>query len=97
MTESKAGTIGALLARTNEGAAREADLAQLLTCLQDGGPVVAWVHGASGSGKSGLIDRFAEHANDQFCRWRSHNSLRITLTRRRHQQSRRDGFACICE
>ena len=47
MVEPRQSTIRDLLSRVDdsETSSREAELAQLLACLQDGGPVVAWVHG----------------------------------------------------
>jgi hypothetical protein len=38
------------------------ELAQLEACLQDAGPIVAWVHGPSGCGKTRLLDEFSARA-----------------------------------
>ena len=64
MVEPRQSTIRDLLSRVDdsETSSREAELAQLLACLQDGGPVVAWVHGASGADKLALMDLFESRA-----------------------------------
>ena len=40
---------------------RDALLAMIATCLQDTGPIVVWLHGPTGAGKSELLDAF-EHS-----------------------------------
>jgi HEAT repeat protein len=57
-------TIGDLLSARDEGADayRQAELARLETCLADSGPLVAWIHGADGHGKSSLLKAFCERA-----------------------------------
>jgi len=42
---------------------RPVELAQLEACLHDDGPVVAWVHGPSGAGKTPLLDEFSRRAD----------------------------------
>lgn len=63
MAESGTRTIGELLS-ANDGADdyRQAELARLETCLADAGPLVAWVHGPDGCGKSSLLQAFCERA-----------------------------------
>ncbi len=43
---------------------REREIAALLECLQDGGPLVTQVHGVAGVGKSSLLAAFHERARD---------------------------------
>jgi hypothetical protein len=64
VTERSRQTIRDLLeSRSDEPvAARPLELAQLEACLGDAGPVVAWVHGPSGTGKTQLLDEFARRA-----------------------------------
>lgn len=64
MAETKARTIGDLLSARDDStdAYRQAELARLETCLADSGPVVAWIHGPDGRGKSSLLDAFCKRA-----------------------------------
>ena len=64
MAEAGKRTIGDLLSAPDEGADayRQAELARLETCLADSGPLVAWIHGADGHGKSSLLKAFCERA-----------------------------------
>ncbi len=57
-------TISELLAQqpSSPDAARHAALARLMTALQPSGPVVTWVHGGAGVGKSRLLKAFGEQA-----------------------------------
>ncbi|MDH3351964.1 MAG: winged helix-turn-helix domain-containing protein [Gammaproteobacteria bacterium] len=43
---------------------RSAELTRIATCLQDGGPIVVWLHGPMGSGKTELLSAFAKKAKD---------------------------------
>lgn len=43
-------------------------LAQLVRCLEDHGPIVAWLHGPTGAGKSALLARFSQLATDDGAR-----------------------------
>lgn len=64
MAEPKKQTIGDLLC-ASEGAPdawRQAELARLESCLADSGPLVAWIHGPDGCGKSSLLRAFCERA-----------------------------------
>ncbi len=65
MAETRARTIGELLSADADSAAayRRAELARLESCLADSGPVVAWIHGPDGLGKSSLLDAFCERAS----------------------------------
>jgi len=59
-------TFGALLAeRRATLAGRDDELDALLELLDDGGPLVAVVHGVAGSGKSALLRAFAARAADR--------------------------------
>ena len=64
MAEPGKRTIGDLLSARDDGAdaCRDAELARLETCLADTGPLVAWIHGADGHGKSSLLQAFCERA-----------------------------------
>ena len=64
MAEAGKRTIGDLLSARDDGADayREAELVRLETCLADTGPLVAWIHGADGHGKSSLLQAFCERA-----------------------------------
>lgn len=64
MVETRARTIGDLLSAGVDSAAdyRRAELARLESCLADSGPVVAWIHGPDGHGKSSLLNAFCERA-----------------------------------
>lgn len=65
MAEAQKRTIGDLLSASDEDdGRRRAKLARLETCLADTGPVVAWIHGPDGHGKSSLLQAFCEHAED---------------------------------
>ncbi len=65
MADAGTRTIGDLLS-ANDGVDgyREAELARLETCLADAGPLVAWIHGPDGCGKSSLLQAFCERAQD---------------------------------
>ena len=54
---------GALLAR-RALVGRDAELAALRTLHEDGGPLVAVVHGVAGAGKSALLRAFAAEHDD---------------------------------
>ena len=54
---------GALLARRTL-VGREPELAALRTLHEDGGPLVAVVHGVAGAGKSALLRAFAAEHDD---------------------------------
>lgn len=43
---------------------REAELARLLKCIEEGGPAVVHVHGIGGVGKTTLLDEFARRARE---------------------------------
>lgn len=62
MAEIRKQTIGDLLSAHDDGADtyRQAELARLETCLADSGPLVAWIHGADGHGKSSLLQAFCD-------------------------------------
>ena len=64
MVESRARTIGDLLSAGEDPADgnRRLELARLESCLADSGPVVAWIHGPDGCGKSSLLNAFCERA-----------------------------------
>ena len=64
MADAGRRTIGDLLAAGDGSgkAGHQAELARLEACLADPGPVVAWIHGPDGSGKSSLLDAFCERA-----------------------------------
>jgi hypothetical protein len=60
------GTFGALLAeRRATVVGRGRELAALLELLDDGGPLVAVVHGVAGTGKSALLRAFGSEAADR--------------------------------
>ena len=59
-------TLGALLAERRAAAVgRDGELAALLALLDDGGPLVAVVHGVAGSGKSALLRAFGSEAAER--------------------------------
>ena len=64
MAESRGQKIGDLLSACGHNADdwRELELARLETCLTDSGPLVAWIHGPDGRGKSSLLQAFCERA-----------------------------------
>jgi hypothetical protein len=64
VAETRARTIGDLLSASDDSADvyRQSELARLETCLADSGPVVAWIHGPDGRGKSSLLDAFCARA-----------------------------------
>ena len=65
MAEPRKRTIGDLLSASGDGGDhRHAELARLESCLADSGPVVAWIHGPDGLGKSSLLQAFCERAKD---------------------------------
>lgn len=41
---------------------RSSEIAALLNCLADNGPVVTWLHGVPGMGKTCLLNEFATRA-----------------------------------
>src|SRR3712207_3593878 len=58
-------TLGALLARqASEIAGRERERAQLRCLLEPGGPVVAYIHGLAGVGKTTLLHAFVAEARE---------------------------------
>ena len=66
MTELPRRTIRDLIT-ARSGAAHTSspvELLQLETCLQDTGPVVAWLHGPAGAGKTALLNEFGRRASD---------------------------------
>jgi hypothetical protein len=65
VAERRQSTIRDLLAQVDadEASSRGAELAKLLACLQEDGPVVAWVHGASGTDKLELMNLFETRAS----------------------------------
>ena len=67
MAETRARTIADLLSAGADSAAacRRSELARLESCLADSGPVVAWIHGPDGHGKSSLLDAFCERAGSR--------------------------------
>ena len=64
MVEARPRTIGDLLSAGEDSADayRRSALARLESCLADSGPVVAWLHGPDGYGKSSLLHAFCELA-----------------------------------
>ena len=64
MTESGGKKIGDLLSACERGADdwRQFELSRLESCLADSGPLVAWIHGPDGRGKSSLLQAFCERA-----------------------------------
>jgi adenylylsulfate kinase-like enzyme len=58
-------TLGALLAQqAGEITGRERERAQLRRLLDPGGPVVAYIHGLAGVGKTTLLHAFAAEARE---------------------------------
>ena len=64
MAEPSRQRIGDLLSACdrNTDAWRQSELALLETCLADAGPLVAWIQGPDGRGKSSLLRAFCERA-----------------------------------
>ena len=63
MAEPRKRTIGDLLSAGDDDNGRhDAELARLESCLADSGPVVAWIHGPDGLGKSSLLQAFCTRA-----------------------------------
>lgn len=60
MADAGKRTIGDLLSASDDGSGdyRQSELARLETCLADSGPLVAWIHGPDGHGKSSLLEAF---------------------------------------
>jgi hypothetical protein len=63
VAEPRRQTIGDLLSAIEDSDDhRRAELALLESCLADSGPVVAWIHGPDGHGKSSLLQAFCVRA-----------------------------------
>jgi hypothetical protein len=66
VTEPPRQTIRDLVAARSEETetSSRVELLQLETCLQDTGPVVAWLHGPAGVGKTRLLNEFGRRTED---------------------------------